>query len=315
LFFLLGVAFYKYLRALDFSKFLSNIGVVILLGSFPILCAFFNPVFTWDDFWQYLFMILAFFFILRDKPLLAAVAFALGTIARESIIFIYPVYVYAIIVSAISGRRNKILAAIIPLLIFILYGLINYYPFHPSRFQNFAKNFIDADRAKSSVFSFLISFGFLWITFYSSIILLGRKLLQNKADSVILLGSVIEVPIHTVFAFTMALAWETRLFFPPFIFIIPLTLRLFQGYKSEIKEFFLRFYGIPGVITVAFSFWVGMGYSSLFFSNFDFRGQPEIVQFYFGIHLGLSLILLIIIMYFIIKVCLCPRDNTFNNQE
>ncbi len=101
---MLAWVFYLYLRALGFNRRWSNLGLFMLLGSYPILAAHFQPVHTWDDFWQYIAQAAAFLLIIRKRPLAASLAFAIGSVAREPIMILYPVYVYALILFA--DRRN-----------------------------------------------------------------------------------------------------------------------------------------------------------------------------------------------------------------
>ena len=44
---------------------------------------------------------------------------------------------------------------------------------------NFDKNFLNPERAKDSVFSLIISFGFVWVTSFVALIALGRRLLED----------------------------------------------------------------------------------------------------------------------------------------
>ncbi|MEW6050807.1 MAG: hypothetical protein AB1644_07065 [Candidatus Zixiibacteriota bacterium] len=88
----LGLALYRFLIKLEFSKFWSNLGVAICLLSFPVLLAHSEPVFTYDDFWLYLFLTLCMTAVIDSRFRDAAVWFALGCFAREQMLMYAPAY-------------------------------------------------------------------------------------------------------------------------------------------------------------------------------------------------------------------------------
>lgn len=290
--FFLGLAFYSYLRSMGFSVTYSNLGLVLLLSSYPILCAHFQPVYTWDDMWLYLSLVLAMQCQFKNRPLLAAAVFSVGVVARTVIMLVYPAFLIGILCMNDMRLNKRILAAAIPVFVLGAYLLIVYHDPAPGRFQIFNTNFADAASAKNSIFSLLISFGFMWPVSLASAAVLGHRLLSDRIRKVVLLGAAISIPLVVVSSMTMALARETRLFYPPFLFIIPLTLWLVQDYWPKIRDFYGRFFGLPGFALLAIYFWGGITFARILFPSFNFRAGPELAQLLFGINIALALAVL-----------------------
>jgi len=286
LYFFIGLAFYRYLRALDFSIHFSLAGMIVLAGSYPMLFAHFQPVYTWDDFWQYLAMILSLLYILRERPLLASVFFAFGLIAREVLVLLYPAYLYALLSRFNWKSRNVLIGALLPLVCFGIYYWLNYQPLHPARFSNFEKNFQNFPWAANSVFSLIISFGVVWVTSLVALISDGRKLFADSKQSFLVVGALYFVPVTVLTTLTMTLARETRIFFPPFIFLIPLSLYFISANMNLLKKFYTRLYGIPGIVLAIAAIWFGQAMAVILFPEFDFRAGRRLSQMYFGLHLA-----------------------------
>jgi hypothetical protein len=301
LFFVLGVTFYSMLRALGFSIKSAISGLVILLASYPILCAFVLPVHTYDDFWQYIATVVAFLLVLKNRPLWASVVFAIGALAREPILLFYPILLYAAFTNCNMSRRDKIVMALVPIAVYGLYALFTFQSPEDVRFHNFDKNFLDADWAKNSLFSLIISFGFVWVTAYVAIIAIGRRIMEDARKSFVLVGATVLVPLLIVVTLTMTLARETRIFFPPFVFLIPLTLWVFEEYREQLVCYYRKYFGLLGLATGIAVTWFGIMAARALFPSFDFRGMLEFTQVYFGIHIALTLLFLIPLALALIK--------------
>lgn len=286
LYFIIGLAFYRFLRALDFTVFFSLAGMIVLAASYPMLFAHFQPVYTWDDFWQYLAIILALLFILRERPLLASVVFTLGLIAREALVILYPAYLFALLSRFQWRSRDVLIGALLPLVCFGFYYWLNYQPLHPERFSNFAKNFLNSPRAANTVFSLIVCFGVVWVSSSIALVSDGRKLFADSKRSFIVIGALYSVPVTILTTLTMTLARETRIFFPPFIFLIPLSLYFVSVNIDLLKKFYTRLHGIPGIVLAIAAVWFGQVLAVLLFPEFDFRAGKRITQIYFGLHLA-----------------------------
>jgi hypothetical protein len=101
------------------------------------------------------------------------------------------------------------------------------------------------------------------------------------------------VPLVVVTTLTLGLARETRLFFPLFIFLIPLTLWLWEHTATYLRTFYTRWFGIPAAAIFVVSTWGGISLARTLFPTFDFRAWPEFAQVYLGLHLGIAVSILI----------------------
>lgn len=293
LYFVVGISFHAYLRQLKFSPELSLFGVVMFVGSYPMLFAHFAPVYVWDDFWQYLALILSFHMILKDRPILASVLLAIGLVAREATVVMYPVYVYALLCRFHWKSRTALFAVLFPLICLGVNYALHFHPPAPGRFSIFHLNFIDSPASANTVFSLLISFGVIWVASLLALVSDGRKLFADPRRSFLVVGALYGAPVTVLISLTMALARETRLFFPPFVFLIPLALYFVSFHKGIFIRFYRRFLGLPGLAVLLGAIWVGQILAPILFPTFKFRTSPEWTQIYFGIHIALSVIFLL----------------------
>jgi len=282
----LGLGFYYYLRALNFNKTWSNVGLVLLLTAYPIMGAHFEPVFTWDDFWAYLFSVIAFTFIIRRRFIYAGLFFLLGCLAREQTIFLFPAY--ALGVFFYSGDikwYKKIIYMFSPLLLWGAYYVNVAKVGDPNRFKYLTLNFKSFEWARDNVFSWFISFGFMWlISTMAWFRLADHK--KNRRASLVFWGFILAVPVNTVFTFWMTLARETRIFFPPFIFVIPLALVLLIPFF----KYFSTYYSTMQKISTSTLFaMICLGsyflIANIVFPEFMYRQGPDYCQIWAAVNL------------------------------
>ncbi|MDF1545015.1 MAG: hypothetical protein P1R58_07930, partial [bacterium] len=93
LMFLAGPIFFWFLSSLRYSYRQSVIGMLLFTTSYPFFMAFFEPVYTWSDFWVYTMIPLCFALTLRNKIWLAALAFGLAQLARETTLLFLPIWI------------------------------------------------------------------------------------------------------------------------------------------------------------------------------------------------------------------------------
>jgi len=219
-----GLLLYRYLLTLGFDRVWSHIGLALFLLSFPELAAHFQPIHTWDDFWMYAFLLATSLAILKHRWIWGAAFFTAGCFARETTLFFYPVVGYM----AWLDRRHVrplILAAslVIPLVVYGLYVQSFEDPYAPGTWQMIGHNFGDAPHAADSLVSLINSFGYLWPAAIAGLLFLARRS-RSRAEDFCFWGGVIVWPVTTVMASMFAMVRETRLLFPPFIFVLPLAL-------------------------------------------------------------------------------------------
>lgn len=288
LFMLLGMTSFHFFRTLGFSFRWSILGQVFVLSSYPVLCAFFVPVYTWDDFWQYVLSVAAFWALFREKPISGAIALTLGILARETTFFLWPVWAYGVSMVGTGTPRRKAAAVLLPLGVFLLFWFLVHTAPEEARWHVFAKNFLNSARSQDVVYSVLVSFGFLWATYALALVLRVRNQLSDR-EGVIWHGAAYAVIVYTVTGLVFGLARETRLFFPPFLFVIPVSLWLLQHIAPMLRRYYSAVYGLAGILTVTLTIWAGITIANLAFPSFDFRGWPDFARTYLGVHIGLTL--------------------------
>ncbi len=172
------------------------------------------------------------------------------------------------------------------------YQWLVWVPVPADRFTNFAKNFLNPVWASNTFYSLLASFGAIWLV--AGLARADRLAGQfdERAIAICRWGAIYSVPTTIALVLTMGLARETRLFFPPFVFLIPLSLWFLRYYGEKLIRFNLAGAGIPSVFVVSLAMIEGIHLSRLLFPSFDFRAWTEFSQVYLGIHFGLAMALI-----------------------
>ena len=293
LFVALALVFYRFLRIIGFDRLLSNLGVAMLLSAYPILCAFFEPVYTWDDLWQYVATVLAFSLIAQGKCLWAAVVLSLGALAREATLILYPVYVYALLANHPPTKRTLVLSSLIPLIVYGVFAALTYQTPEPERFHQFRRNFVNAAWAANAAYSLIISFGYLWVTSFLSLVRYGTTIFTQRRLSFLVVGASFAVPATIVLTFLTTFARETRLFFPPFVFIIPLSLWMIREKSATLQWFYRWGRGVPAIIMLALATWFGIWAARILFPSFDYRSEQHFSQVFLGIQIAIAILIMI----------------------
>ncbi|MCX6825953.1 MAG: hypothetical protein NTV06_01600 [candidate division Zixibacteria bacterium] len=285
---IMGPLFYRYLRLLSFDKIWANIGLFLLYSAYPILGAHIEPVYTWDDFWVYIFLILTFTAIIKGRLLPASLFLTLGAFAREQTFLFWPVFVLASFWYCRNYPRWKsIIYIAAPLIIYLPFYYIKWQPF-PGRTEFIIYNFETPLRGSDSIFSFLISFGVIWLT---SAIGMGFARQKDRwvKSKLLIWGAILSVPTTAALTFFLTRARETRIFFPPFIFLIPLTIIFLQSVYEYFRKTMpplkikILFISLPVMLTI------GIILAPLIFPAFEFRNCHRFHQQAFGFHLGLAM--------------------------
>jgi len=290
--FLLGPVFYVYLRKLNFSRLSSNIGIAMLFIAYPIMSAHFEPVFTWDDFWSNLFTVISFSFVLSRKFIHAGIFFALGCLAREQTVILFPAYAFTIFLfSQNQNMIKRILYVSFPVIIWGSYysGVVR--QGDPNRLKYIALNFEDFQWGRDSVFSMFISFGFMWTaSFIAWFRLIDKKL--NRIAMYLFWGFLLTLPVNTVFTIAMTFARETRIFFPPFIFVIPLSLIVLKAlalYWNDSNTKTRKLCLSVLLIMIIYSSYIII--RSIVFPEFRYRQCWSYSQIWAGVNLGISIVI------------------------
>lgn len=235
LLFLFLVSFAIYLESLSFSRKAVLGGVIILSLSYPVLCLHFIPNFSWDDIWAYIGLTWMAYFFFKDRFLLSAICLAFAVLNRESVLVVLPLFFLYRKEKNISTLQLLLLVS--PALLYIVYRGTFFPDFLPGRFTRLLANFGSLGELHQSLFSLFISFGYLWVVglffdnkSFSKSIKDGGILSANFHRSALAVGL-----LGVLIVLLAALARETRLFFVPFLFIIPLGLKNITALWSQIK--------------------------------------------------------------------------------
>lgn len=285
IYFLIGPLFYQYLRRLRFDHHWSLTGLLIIYLSYPMLAAFHEPVSSWDDFLQYAALIVAFSSLLTDRFRLSAVAFAFGLAAREATVLIYPVWAIALWFTCSRSPRYKMGLVSLPVLVG---GFLWYYPDKEpaaARINSITENFRNEGWARNSLYSLAMGLGFLWMLLLPALRSPRvRKRLQEGGLSFIRYGAIYSVPVVTAVVLNFAYARETRLFFPPFVFVIPLVMVYLYEHRDRLKKFYSGQHRIRTIVIVVVTLLVGTALAIGLFPHFDYRSAHHFARGMFAVH-------------------------------
>ena len=290
---ILGPLFYSYLKHLDFDRRWSLAGVAALMFSFPILGAHFEPVFTWDDIWMYGFLILTFSALLKSNWLVASLFFTLGCFAREQMVLFYPIFLLAGMWSRQKlGVRKLSLVLSIPIIIYGTFTFLTYLTPHSERWSLFFYNFENTARAADSIVSLWISFGFLWLLGAAG----AASIFAKRSDPkfrILFWGAVTALPLTLILGIFFTYVRETRILFPPFVFIIPLALialkNLWAKLPAEKSKAFWIITACSGALLIA----AGVLIAPYLWPEFDYGSSSILRRDFAGVQIGLSLLLLV----------------------
>jgi len=221
---LTGYLFFRLLLMLGFRRPWGHAGLVFFLLSLPVLAAFFAPIHSWDDFWLYLFLIAQSIALLKHRWPWVGGLFFLSCLAHETAVFFFPVLVY--MAWRDRKRMRSVLPAVYiatPLILFFSYMAMIPDTYHTDPFGLLAYNFANAETAADSIVSLINAFGWCLPAALVGWLFLYKRLRINE-EAYLFAGFLLYWPINTGASTAMAMVRETRLLFPPFLFVIPLAL-------------------------------------------------------------------------------------------
>ena len=274
---LMILIFYKYLRILNFNHYYSLIGISLFGFSVPVILAHFAPIYTWSDFWMYLFIPYGFIYLFEKRYQLSVFFMSVSLLARETtIIFIL---IWSVIFLNEQGQKYFRLLKYLSLtaLIFLVFRIIftgTETGWAENRFNCFYFNFDNYQRIIDTLFSAIISFGFMWFTGIYQIFQKNRY--DIKYYNMLRWGGLFTIIIFTTSTLTITLARETRLFFPPFMFIIPLTLIFIKDHSQLIKEILSdKKFILLNLISIPIFIGISIFITFSIFPNFEFRAWKD----------------------------------------
>ncbi len=280
--------FFRLLLQLGFRRTWANIGVALFLLSFPVLAAHFAPVNTWDDFWMYAALVGLSMAVLRHQWPLAAVLFAIACLTRETAILFFPVLAFMAWHDRKRTHPAILLACLLaPLLAYGWYSATFEGRYSADTWRMLAHNFGTRQRTADSVVSLINAFGWLlpaaglggWLIW---------KRRRTAAEVFLLFGALMYWPLNTVVSSAFAMVRETRLLFPPFVFLIPLALSALNDvWQSGLKRAGWQRWGwyvLSGVGLCA----AGIGLASIWWPELDYKTSSELRRNFAGVNIGLA---------------------------
>lgn len=285
---LLGPVFFRFLQRLSFDRTWSVIGVVLLMTAYPMLGAHYAPTHTWDDFWAYLFLTLAFLSLLKDRPVIGIVWLTLATLAREPIAVFLPVYLLTVWWQRPRyDRRQLVLCVALPLLVLGLFRLLVGQEQDITRWvKHIEFNFGTPLKTSDSIASIIIAFGFLWPLSFAGLIRLART--RELAHARLLaVGFAIALPLTVLLTLTGGRAIETRIFFPPFIFVVPLALVAVRAAGRHMSAHWTWPTRMTAVLLLCLLCAAGVFVSQHWlFPEFSYKENASVRQDLVGVYLG-----------------------------
>lgn len=288
LLFLMFLSFAVFLKRLGFKLKSRLLGMMVLGFCYPILCIHFIPNYTWDDIWLYLGIIWMSYFLIDGRIFQAAVIMLFTTLGREHILMFAPVF----LIWARPGKSlMKIgLALAIPILGYAVYRYLMFPDVFYDRFQYWAQNFADIPATRQSLYSLMISFGWVWIAAFLALRSNHRPEYEIEPEIFIKLkrSALIIAPLAVAIVLILVKARETRIFFPPFIYLIPMAIIVINKSRISIREalqrisFWIIWLVIFGILT---------GLMILLFPGFLFLPILDFHRVLLAIHLTLALML------------------------
>jgi len=301
LLFLTGPVLYRYLVRLGFSHGYGTGGMAAFYLSLPIFMAFFAPNSTWSDTWMYLFTTAAFLFTLRRQLIPAALLMAAAIMARETSVLLLPFWV---MLAAESRSRpwtrvlpyafSAVILAVLArtLLIDVPLGDPGW-EFH-HRLGLLAYNFDGFARSRDTLFSLFTAFGAFWVV-------APYQALRGKSEGLIgvraiRLGTLWLLPAFTVITVVLMYARETRLFFPPFIFVIPMVLAFIREHRDAIERLRIGPWPAVNVLLLVGLIAACIAIATALLPSFEYRDWQDGNRVLFGLDLALLVLFVIIVM-------------------
>ncbi len=216
--------FYRFLLVLGFGRRWGHVGLAFYLLSFPVLAAHFAPIHTWDDFWLYGFLIATSLALLKHNWPMVALFFFAACLARETATFFFPVLVFMAWQDRHKIRQLLLIICLAaPVAAFLVYMSRFDSAFGPAPWGLLKFNFANSRDAADSIVSLINAFSWLLPAAILGWFLMARRD-RSRQEKFLFCGLILYWPVNTAATMALAMVRETRLLFPPFIFVIPLAL-------------------------------------------------------------------------------------------
>lgn len=288
MFFISCLVFYWYLRQLAFTHRESMAGSGIFHLAVPVFLANFEPIHTWDDFWVYIFVPLSIITLGRRKYLPAAVCMLITILAREINLVLVPVWFWLAYLAENRALLRPLATLATVLAAFAAVRFVLTGASTGDRDINLLFNFDGLLRSRDTIFSLLISNGFVWLTglWHTKRLWSARQDQERFFSRAALYTTVVYIATGIFFGF----ARESRYFTVPAIFLVPLTLLFFREYRPVFARLLLM---IPRwwhkVAASVMLLGVCVGLTKLAFPRFEYRPWHDGNWGFLALHLGVAI--------------------------
>ena len=238
-----GLALFFTSLSFNKSQLKSIVNVCVYYLSFTVVFAFFDPIYTYDEPFQYLMLFLASYFLLNEKYLGFIVSMIFALVARESSVLLLPAMFFFLKENQSSfsffskDNLKRILVFSIPVFVYGVFSIVFISLFNMGeavseemsrRFDPFNENFKNQLYTLESIYSFVLVMGIV-LYFYLVKSLSGN---YNPFEKKLENAFILSLFINTLVVFIFTFAREARLFALPLIFVWMFYSTLFE---KEIK--------------------------------------------------------------------------------
>jgi len=292
--FALLLSFAVLLRAVGISRRWRIVGMWVLGLSFPILCVHFIPNYSWDDLWSYLGLTWMTVYLIRQRFFLASLCLLFAVVCRESALMTLPAFLF--FRDKKTPWSRVLMAAAIPVVYYLVFRTVVFPDVHHMRFEHYLMNFGEWPATRQSVFSLLVSFGWVWVTGGRAVRqVVGRRFSAYDTTSRgLAAGSLVIGVLCIVVTMISAAARESRLFFVPFMFLIPLAIMQLRDLCRDIAASHIgRSYGRligAGVILLVISVLITVA----LFPSFPFLPMIDFHRTFFAVNLAAAAMFLLL---------------------
>ncbi|MGC9516569.1 MAG: hypothetical protein ACP5C3_02595 [Methanomicrobiales archaeon] len=230
--------FYYYLKKLNFNSYLSYLGVMLFISAPTVIYSLYDIALV--DNLSFLFITLAFYFILIRKDWLFFIVLLIGVVNKETILFTIPVYfLYNIEINNLKIALKKSVLILLPILfIFMIirfqYGVTDYFTINTIK-NNLLEHLYRYNIIKNYLYIAIgtfknpyLAFGTIWLIF-----LYGIKYIDNK----FLKKSLYVLPL--IFLQILISTDIYRVIFIAFPIIIPIALYVYKKNIIGVNLFFI----------------------------------------------------------------------------
>ncbi len=188
--------------------------------NFTILYGFFAPLYSFDDWLQYLALLIAFLALLHEKVLLFFLFYTISILTRESSVFVAPLLIYYLYEREIAKKWPYFLAIAVAFLAFFLYlelvtNVGGQVEDVSSRMNLLYRNFSDLHKTIESLYSWIMIFGVPLVLSFNYY----REL--NRRERIFLLLFWAIVAGNTALVYLAGGGRESRLMNIPVILFLP----------------------------------------------------------------------------------------------